>query len=288
MKKLLTAILLFFTVTALVGCTENKINDSSVNLYFYTFANALSDTSERPLIDTIEDIKTGTSIEEPEEPTRIGFDFTGWFTEYEASLINNQDKLFDFGQPITQTMMLYAGWLARPYHLSFKLNGGIFAPTVVVEYDEEDIPFIEFSVGDTTVLPRPERYGYSFVSWFDYDEYTWTENPTQSYRPGDKGNISLPKTLSKDTMFYAHWDPISVVISFNVNFPVSGGPAKPSSKSLKYNSEIAFPILNDATSTYTFMGWNELANGTGKFYTNGELSTEIRNKTVYAIWTLKN
>lgn len=288
MKKVLSAIILLITVTALAGCTEKKVNDKSVNLYFYTFANALKDTSERPIIQTIDNIESGAIVVEPEEPTRTGFAFIGWFTEYEASLVNNQDKLFDFSKPVTQSMMLYAGWLSRPYYLSFKLNGGAFAPSVLVKYDENDVPYIEFTVGDTTVLPRPERYGYSFVSWFEYDEFSWAENATQSYRPGDKGNISLPKTLSRDTMYYAHWDPISIVISFNVNFPVSGGPSKPSSKSLKYNAEIAFPILTDSTNIYEFVGWNELANGTGKFYTNGELSTEVRNKTVYAIWTLKS
>ncbi len=46
----------------------------------------------------------GTVIEEPEEPTKDNANFTGWFTDYARGYE------FDFSEPITEDITLYAGW----------------------------------------------------------------------------------------------------------------------------------------------------------------------------------
>ena len=46
----------------------------------------------------------GTAVNEPEDPTREGYDFTGWYTNSECT------TLYDFSALVTENITLYAGW----------------------------------------------------------------------------------------------------------------------------------------------------------------------------------
>ena len=46
----------------------------------------------------------GAALVAPAEPTRVGYTFTGWFTDADATV------LFDFDAPVTSGLTLYAGW----------------------------------------------------------------------------------------------------------------------------------------------------------------------------------
>ena len=55
------------------------------------------------------DLMYGDYVTEPEPPTREGYAFTGWYSDY------NCDELFDFENTIVEeSATLYAGWEKNP------------------------------------------------------------------------------------------------------------------------------------------------------------------------------
>ena len=54
--------------------------------------------------DTTAKVGKGTAVARPEDPTREGYDFTGWYTNSECT------TLYDFSALVTENITLYAGW----------------------------------------------------------------------------------------------------------------------------------------------------------------------------------
>ncbi len=50
----------------------------------------------------------GGTAERPEDPTREGFSFAGWFADEDLSTV------YDFSKPVTKELTLYAGWHKNP------------------------------------------------------------------------------------------------------------------------------------------------------------------------------
>ena len=143
------------------------------------------------------------------------------------------------------------------------------------EYDDT------FFAGEIVILPLPRNTGFTFVAWYEYD---WVDE--SSTIPGDRGYQTLPIDVYEDLYLYAHWEPISVQVSFKANYPIEDeGPVNPSIMMTDYGTEIAFVILDD-TAQYEFIGWNNMADGTGDYYTNGDLFIRTQRTILYAIWQL--
>ena len=56
------------------------------------------------LATTTATVKAGETVSKPADPTRTGYNFTGWFTA------KNGSTKFDFATPITANTTIYAGW----------------------------------------------------------------------------------------------------------------------------------------------------------------------------------
>jgi uncharacterized repeat protein (TIGR02543 family) len=250
-------------VLTLVACSDRKISDETVNVIFFT-ANTNASQVESYL-----DLVPGTIIEAPEDPTRSGFLFAGWYKDFLRS------EPWDFDNDVVgeTSIVLYAKWVPMLFNIIYDPNGG--------EMPTTDYP-LTFVPGDNRVLPLPKRTGYLFVAWYTYD---WEDET--STKPGDKGLQILPNNVFEDLYLYAHWKAITVVVTFRVNYPLTtGAPAAPNSKTMTYGTEIDFQELED-TALYTFMGWNSRADGTGDWYVDGEIFTRTQRITVYAIWQPK-
>lgn len=70
--------------------------------YATTYYDVIFDSNGGTAVDTQKNVQYGTTATKPENPTREGYRFLGWFTE--------DGKAFDFSTPITKSMTLTAKW----------------------------------------------------------------------------------------------------------------------------------------------------------------------------------
>lgn len=262
MKKITLVILLFVLVFGLSACSDQKYMNEEVTVIFFTANFGASE------VESYFNVDPNTMIEEPEEPTRLGFAFDGWFTD--ITLENEWD--FDSDEVGEVSIILYARWVPEVHDIIYDLNGGEMVQT---EY------LTEFETGQYEVLPIARLTGYTFVAWYLYD---WEDET--STKAGDAGYQTIPEGQYEDLYLYAHYEPVTVRVTFTVNYPIDDeGPDGPPTRLIPYGSEIAFPILDD-TAEYEFLGWNTRSDGTGTFYNNGDLFERTQRITLYGAWQL--
>lgn len=263
MKKIVLFLALIMSVVALSACQDQKYNDERISVVFFTANTGAT------LIDTYFNLEPNQLISEPsQDPTRPGFVFDGWYVDYQ------QTELWDFDvDRVGETsMVLFAKWNPAVFNIIYDLNGGVIPAT--------DYP-TEFYSGDSNVLPQPSQTGFLFVSWYLYD---WIDE--SSTKPGDAGYQSLPPDYFQDLYLYAHWEAITVRITFRANYPIDGeGPENPDSKTVGYGSIIDFEELADTTQ-YRFVGWNSKQDGTGTFYVDGDIFERTQRITLNGVWEL--
>lgn len=129
------------------------------------FLTYVSDENE-----TVEFYKKGSKTEEPNEPTKDGFFFGGWYED------SDYKKVFEFGNKIRKDITIYAKWNKGVY-LTYNVDG--------VETKE----FVESNVA-LTEPKNPIKENYVFAGW--YTESTLI----------NKFNF---KAINKDTTLYAKW-----------------------------------------------------------------------------------
>lgn len=260
-KSILLSLLLLvgLTLSACGGGTEEEL---AANVIFFVGNNNPNS------IPSLLDVPVNETIEMPEEPSRPGFEFLGWYKDVELT------ESWDFENDVVESsIVLYAKWDAAEYNVIYDLNGG---EIIGVDYTQT------FFTGDFKTLPTARRDGFSFISWYLYD---W-EDETSTI-PGDSGLQRIPEDQTEDLYLYAHWRAIVVTVLFRANYPVEDeGPANPNSRSVPYGEIINFPVLED-TDDYVFMGWNSNPEGTGTWYYNDDQFLRTQRLTLYAIWQPK-
>ncbi len=172
-KKIFSLVLVFVFAFVIAACTKK---DPKV-----TF-NSNGGTAVKTIT-----VKIGKTISEPEEPTKEGYTFTGWYKDKELK------KSFDFSTSIKGDMTLYAGWTTG----------------VVVRFDKQTSSSIErviFPTGEGSVdkPTDPTRSGYRFGGWFRGKAgYTWLEPEP----------VEFPLTVNSSTTLsislYAYWEPVN-------------------------------------------------------------------------------
>jgi uncharacterized repeat protein (TIGR02543 family) len=265
MKKAVIILLSALILMSVSSCgTEVKVDDS-VNVMFFT---ANYNTS---LVPSYKDLTPGQKIEEPEAPTREGYTFLGWYKDY----YKTEKWDFDNDTIGDKSIVLYADWEPAIFELTYVLNGGTMPSGEYVT---------TFEGGASRVLPLPTQEGFTFVSWFKYD---WKdENGEITTIPGDKGHLIIP-AVYEDLTLYAHWKPTVVDVKFNVNYPEDNPPAlEVTRQKVNYGDIIDFEIPED-TATYKFEGWNSKRDGSGDYYSNGDIFKRKLRLTLYAVWTKK-
>ena len=70
--------------------------------YATTYYDVIFDSNGGTAVDTQKNVQYGTTATKPENPTREGYRFLGWFTK--------DGEAFDFSTPITKSMTLTAKW----------------------------------------------------------------------------------------------------------------------------------------------------------------------------------
>ena len=218
-------------------------------------------------------IEGDTSIIKPDDPTKIGYTFDGWYLD---------NTLYDFSNTIDSDIVLKAKWIVNKYVLTIKYNDGI-TPDLVQE--------VEY--GTKVNVNTPNRTGYEFDKWdreipetmpandlilnatwkvscftisFDTDGGTKIESIKQEFdSPIAINNIpvkegytflgwegGVPSTMpAKDITLKATWqvNKYTLVLKYNngdADLLITGD----------YNSAIQ-SIENPSRTGYTFLGWDK-------------------------------
>ena len=155
-------------------------------------------------------------------PSKVGYDFIGWFTDAEfTSSVVTELKVGTSGK-----ITLYAHYSVNQYTISFESNGGTSVAPIMQNY-----------ATNVTAPEAPSKNGYTFAGW--YSNASLTSKYTFSTMPAD--NITL----------YAKWN----LETYNITYNLNGGTNN-SSNPATYTITSAKITLKDPTKTgYSFAGW---------------------------------
>lgn len=188
-------------------------------------------------------------------PTRIGYNFLGWYTAVSGgSLVNSETKV-----SIVSSQTLYARWQPKNYVVTFNPNTGYVSPgEKTVTYDS--------TYG---TLPVASKTGFDFLGWFT------------SSSGGNQMTANSKVTITENQTLYAHFKEKVLTVSFNA----TGGSVSPSSKKVTYNGKYG-DLPTPIRTGYSFNGWFT-SNSGGSEITASSSVTIVDNQTLYARWTPK-
>lgn len=184
-------------------------------------------------------------VTRPEDPSREGYTFGGWYTG------DTFAEAYDFDKEVIESFTLYAKWNIKTYTVTFESKGG----GAVAEQRADH--------GSTAQKPDdPVREGYTFDGWYIDEEY--------------KTAFNFNTPVTSDLTLYAKWSKLS----FTVTFDSKGGSAIESQK-VDYNEMAAEPPV-PVREGYIFGGWY-----IDKDYnTVYDFDTAVTsNLTLYAKWS---
>lgn len=223
-----------------------EIVTSIYTLYFDPSGGSVS-----PLSKTV---KYGTQYGTLPTPTKVGYDFNGWFNKDNKEI--KSTMIFE----LIENQTLTAHWTTKKFNVTFNPNGGTVNPkSKVVSYDT--------AYG---ALPTPSRTGYTFLGWFT------------SQNGGVQINQNTVVSIVSDQTLYARWKANNYTLNYNAN----GGTVNPKSKSVTFDS--TFGALPTPSRTgYTFDGWFTASTGGSGVGANTKV-TVASNQTIYAHWRPNN
>lgn len=215
--------------------------------YNVTFSNNYDGSSAHAVVQ----VDDGKTVSKPEtDPEREGYTFDGWFTSSAVT------KIFDFTTVITADTIIYAGWSASTFTLTYNYNytGSINTTEIV---------------GNSISITRPSdptRTGYRFAGW-----YTTSGGNTE---------FSFDDGITRNTTIYAKWESTTVRLTYNYNY--DDAP-----ENTLQNVEIDSLITKIADPTrdrYIFTGWYKEASNKNIF--DFDTETISAPTTLYAGWAV--
>ena len=224
-------------------------------------------------------LKKGDTLAKPEDPTKEGLDFGGWF--------DADGKAFSFETPVEQSMTLAAKWLAT---LSFDPNGGVASaqrtPITVEEGSEAKF----FNTLYQPSMEGKQFLGYSLDPAFDPTD----SDPEYAAFTLDAYQKSVVQkqyavTLNRHTTLYAvYGNNYKVTLDKNCD---DSGVNIPAGYSSKTGTWVQIIRTNISRSGYNFLGYAydpsaaqpDIPVGSGN---TGYLYLRLKSDvTLYAVWT---
>ena len=191
-----------------------------------------------------------TSVTQPENPSRVGYTFDGWYSDRSCSIE------YTFSNMPAENITLFAGWTLNSYSISFNVDGGSEVATIKQDYN--------------TSLAKPNnpsKLGYSFAGWYLDEECTIA--------------YTFPSTMPAENItLYAKWEINQYTITFNTN---GGSDVAPIT--LDYNSSLVRPA-DPSKVGRTFAGWYSNIECTKPYIFPDKMPAE--NVTVYAKWSVNS
>lgn len=219
----------WFEDSAFAGEPLNAINPTrlanielfakfNINAYTLTF-----DTSGGNSITRLEQ-DFETTVPTPEEPTREGHTFVGWFADVAAT------TPYAFTTMPTGNVTVYANWTKNTYNITLDSNGGSALSQTAFTY----------GFGDELDLPRPTLLGYNFVGW----QATGTEVIYNN------GNIMPARNLTLEAQWVEKMYP---VVYYIFEQDVTNSDILPQTREYKLDELVTAATITNPG--YTFDGW---------------------------------
>ena len=198
-------------------------------------------------------VQGGKTVALPEDPTRPGYIFGGWYMDYRD---NTTDK-FDPNTPITADITVYAKWVQNisEHVVVFHFQDRVTSDSTVLVDD-----------GDLLELPADPEYPdgtMAFTGWYTDVNCTVPYNKDAPV----KGDLDL----------YAGWRVSKATVTFNYNYT-----GAPDSTSVVVDLDAPMDEPTEPTRAhYAFIGWFDRALGGTKFDFSKPVTSDM---TLYAQW----
>lgn len=206
--------------------------------------------------------------------------YTGSVISIDSIIPNYQGYYLDQGSSSLKgtvsgdgSLVLMAYYRRNTYQILFDERLGSDEPHVLQGTFEQEIRIPDYI---------PKREGYQFAGW------TADPDRTQVYcMPGE--NYRIP---NHDQVLYAIWQPNAYEVRFQDNVPKDDkDPVKGDMPSMTgyYEMDITIPACGWSRNGYQFVGWNTLADGSGKTYSANQQVQSLYDRahpmiTLYALW----
>ena len=174
-------------------------------------------------------VKTGAMAVQPDDPTRTGYTFAGWYANADYS-----GGPYNFTDAVNDDVTLYAKWTPNMYAVTFDSQGGSAVDAQQVAYG-----------GYATQPATPTRDGYTFVGW------TTDAAGTTPY------GFGMPVT--GDITLYAKWDDAgatyhTVTIHLNDGDDYSSDLPQDMTLFVKEGEKLTIPDSAPSRGGYRFAG----------------------------------
>lgn len=190
-------------------------------------------------------VAAGQTVSPVDGHVRDGYRFTGWYTNVTCN------KAFDFSQPITENLRLFAGWVPTSITVTFQMNADSIAPQRQTVAVGEIIPAAE----------APLRDGYVFMGWSTNAAGT------------DMFDFSMPAP-ERDVTLYAVWKQESAMITYVLYDDLTG------TVQAEFGQTLALPA-DPEREDYAFDDWYTSLTGSEVFDFSKPVDANVR---IYAHW----
>lgn len=170
MKKVFTFFGVMLLMVLLVACGDKE--------YSVTFDSNYEGAPAAKVVKVTE----GKKVDAPADPTRVDYDFLGWFLDGE---------LYDFDEVVTKNLTLKAKWEETAQVVRF------------IDHRSGNVEVVEVEPGDEVAAPvPPRRTGFVFSGWYKTKAgKVWDEVEAQEFPFEVEGEESIE--------FYAYWEPVN-------------------------------------------------------------------------------
>jgi len=200
----------------------------------------------------------------PEDPIKVGYTFTGWYTD--EACTNKYTESY-----VTGDITLYAGWRANTYTVNFVANGAEGSmDSVTLTYDV-----------DFTLPKNAFTYDrHNFVGW-----RVGSADAEVTYAVGDK----VKNLTSEDgglVTIYAAWE----LGTYTVHYDANGGEGSIADQTFTLGETNCLTANNGLISRegYNFKGWAKTINGSVQFVDGASVTDLVPDGdiTLYAVWEI--
>ena len=161
----------------------------------------------------------GIPISKPDDPTREGYTFKGWYTK------TDYITEWNFDDNVMGNMTLHAKWEINHYDVTFDTNGGSAVDKQTIDH------------GAKANKPAdPTKEYYAFAGWYSDEKLT--------------KEFKFDSAIKAATTLYAKWTPVK----YDITYELDGGENHKDNPTA-YTVEDEITLKAPVKKNYTFLGW---------------------------------